>query len=63
MRNIYNRIKKIEKQAEFIKAESDKRLAMLEEIERLEKDNPLQAMMLRAELKYGRKIGLAQLFV
>ena len=60
-RNIYNRIKKVEKKSEIIKAEADKIKAKLEEIERLEKDEPLKAMFLRAELKYGQKVGIAEM--
>ena len=59
--NIQRRLEKIEKQSEFIKAESDKRQAMLDEIERLEKDDPLRAMFLKAELEYGRKVGIAEM--
>ena len=60
-KNIYNRLKKIEKKSELIKVEVDKRQAMLEEIERLEKDDPLRAMFLKAELEYGRKVGIAEM--
>lgn len=49
------RIEKLEAKTELIKADSDKRKAMLMEIKRLEKKNPLKATLLKLELEYGRK--------
>jgi len=49
------RLEKLEAKTELRKADSDKRKAMLLEIKRLEKENPLQAALLKLELEYGRK--------
>jgi hypothetical protein len=61
MRNISGRIEKLENKVQSIKAEAVNRQAKLLEIQRLEKANPLKALFLKLELKYGRKVTLAEL--
>ncbi len=61
MLNMKRRIEKLENKVQSIKAEADDRKAKLLEIQRLGKDNPIKALFLRAELKYGRKVSFAEL--
>ena len=61
MSNISRRIEKLENKMQSMEVELGDRQAKLLEIQRLEKDNPLKALFLRAELEYGRKVSFAEL--
>lgn len=61
MFNMKRRIEKLEGKVQSMEAELGNRQAKLLEIQRLEKDNPLKALFLRAELEYGRKVTLVDL--
>ena len=55
------RIEKIEAKTETLRAESVEREAKLLEIERLEEQNPIQALLLKLELELGRKATLVDI--
>ena len=61
MRSVERRIEKLENKVQSIKKEADDRQTKLFEIQRLEKNDPMKAVFLRAELAYGRKVTLAEL--
>jgi len=61
MSNMKRRIEKVEGKVQSIKKEADDRQKKLFEIQRLEKNDPMKALFLRAELAYGRKVTLAEL--
>jgi hypothetical protein len=55
------RIEKLENKVHSMEVEAIDRQAKLLELQCLEKNNPIKALFLRAELEYGRKVGLAEL--
>ncbi len=61
MLNMKRRIEKLESKVQSREAESGDRQAKLLEIQRLEKDDWVKALIPRAELEYGRKISFAEL--
>ncbi len=62
MRNIKRRIEKVEAKAQLLEQETNDRKAKLQEIQRLKKDNPMAALLLKRELETGRRYTLATLF-
>lgn len=63
MSNISRRIEKLEGKVQSMEAELGNRQAKLLEIQRLEKDDSLKALFLRAELEYGRKVSFVELLI
>ena len=61
MNNISRRIEKLENKVQSMELELVDRQAKLLELQRLEKDDSIQALFLRAELEYGHKVTLAKL--
>ena len=61
MSNISRRIEKLENKVQSMEVELGDRQAKLLELQRLEKTEPLKALFLRAELKYGRKVSFTEL--
>ncbi len=51
----------MENKVQSMEVKAGDRQAKLLELQSLEKDNPLKALFLRAELKYGRKVSFAEL--
>jgi hypothetical protein len=61
-KRLSRRLDKLEAKAELIQAESKAKKAKLLRLEQLEKENSIEAMFLRAELEYGRKLGLIDIY-
>ena len=61
MSNMKRRIEKLEEKTESIKKDAAEREAKFQELERLKEDDPVKALMLQAELEYGRKVTFAEL--
>ena len=59
MSNITRRIEKVEAAAQAQEAEANDRRAKLQDLQHLEKDNPVAAMLLEKELETGRRYTLA----
>ena len=55
MSNMKRRIEKVEGKVQSIKKEAENREAKLLEIQHLGKDDPVRSLLLKMELKYGRK--------
>ena len=53
------RIEKLETKAELMKTESIDRQAKLQEIQRLEGQDSIKALLLKLELQYGRPVSFA----
>jgi len=57
-KRLIRRLNKLEAKAELIQAESKAKKAKIKRLEKLEKDDSLEALFLRAELESGRKLSL-----
>ena len=53
-----NRLYKLESKTELILAESEAKMAKLHQLEKLDKEDSIEAMFLKAEIEASRKISL-----
>jgi len=60
-KRLIRRLNKLEAKAELIQAESKAKKAKIKRLEKLEKDDSLEALFLRAELEAGRKLSLVDI--
>lgn len=59
--NMKRRLEKMESKAALIKTEYERKEAKLSELKSLEKDNSIEAMLLRLELETGQKYCIADI--
>ena len=61
MYNMSKRLDKVEKKMQLIETEANERKAKLLEIQKLGKDDSLEALILELELQYGHELSLIDL--